>query len=241
VIVRALAPLCMLLLPGLVASSAAWADAAGLPPATGSLAAVAEKLDRPFPDPLPAKLTVAGGRLERVLLGNCHDYLAVKARIVDSDSDRDLRVLRYQVVDCDALALIGRAANVRSSALPRDFLTVTDTRRYPASLAPNVSDDERARAARPGSTLQTMTAVRRFTATRPDTLELKGRAYGIRLSLLARGDFNGDGWEDAAFRWEAHARRGTYADSRLVVLTRLDSRPLTAFIEVEPAAPDLPK
>lgn len=194
-------------------------------------AGVLTKLDDPFADPLPAALTVAGGGQERLLLRSCRDYLSVKDRIAGSDSEADFRVLRAKTVDCDALALTSTATTAARSALPRDFLKAVETRLYPASLWTNVSDDERAKAARPGSTLQSMSAARRFKASRPDTLTLENPAYGIRLVLLARGDFNGDGWEDAAFRWSAYARHGSYRDARLVVLTRIGTRPAPGFTE----------
>lgn len=215
---------CLLL--GAVAWPAAWAGSM-LAPDSGAL----PKLDDPFADPLPAALTMAGGGQERRLLRTCRDYLAVKDRITGSDSEADFRVLRAKAVDCDALALTSVATSAARSALPRDFLKATETRLYPASLWTNVSDDESAKAARPGSTLQSMSAARRFKASRPDTLILENPAYGIRLVLLARGDFNGDGWEDAAFRWSGYARHGSYRDARLVVLTRIGTRPSPGFIE----------
>lgn len=221
-----------LLLTALVCS-AAWAGSI-----VASDSGVSTKLDDPFSDPLPAALTVAGGGNERRLLGTCRDYLAVKDRIVGSDSEADFRVLRAKTVDCDALALTSTAVAAARSALPGDFLGATGTRLYPASLWANVSDDERAKAARPGSTLQRMSSVRRFKANRPDTLTLENPAYGVRLVLLARGDFNGDGWEDAAFRWSAYARQGSYRDARLVVLTRIGTRPSPGFIELKLSSAD---
>jgi hypothetical protein len=51
-------------------------------------------------------------------------------------------------------------------------------------------------------------------------LELKDDSVVLHLTLLARGDFDHDGWEDAAFRWEGYALRGSYSDVKVVVLTR---------------------
>ena len=212
----------------------AW-SAAGAGSMAVSDSGAAAKLDELFFDPLPAALAMAGGGHERRLLRTCRDYLAVKGQIVGSDSEVDFRVLRAKGVDCDALAVMGMATTAARSALPRDFLTVTETRLYPASLWTNLSDDERAKAARPSSTLQSMSSTRRFKASRPNTLLLEDPAYGIPLTLLARGDFNGDGWEDAAFRWSGYARRGSYRDARMVVLTRIGTRPSSGFVEWMPS------
>jgi hypothetical protein len=51
-------------------------------------------------------------------------------------------------------------------------------------------------------------------------LGLRTAAWQITLTPLARGDIDGDGWEDAAYLWHAASRQGSFSDARLVVLTR---------------------
>lgn len=71
----------------------------------------------------------------RERLRGCRDYLAVKEHIIASDSDADFRVQRAKGVDGDALALTSTASTAARSALPKDFLIVTETRLYPAAPA----------------------------------------------------------------------------------------------------------
>ncbi|MBP8267914.1 MAG: hypothetical protein KAX47_15270 [Zoogloea sp.] len=57
----------------------------------------------------------------------------MKEHIIGSDSDADFRVQRAKGVDGDALALTSTASTAARSALPKDFLIVTETRLYPAA------------------------------------------------------------------------------------------------------------
>lgn len=198
---------------------------------TGALRASDSDLDAPFPAPFPARLSTPEG-VERVQFANCRTLLATQARLVGADSEADYRALRQQISACEEIRWLAGLGRASRSGLPKEFLTVSETRRYPASLWPNVSDDEQQRAARPGATLQTMSGKRHLHGGTPDTLQLDGRDYGIRLRLLARGDLDGDGWEDAVFRWSAHALNGTFQDSRLVVLTRRTRRGPLSFEEL---------
>lgn len=187
-------------------------------------------LDTPFPAPFPARLSTPEG-VERLQFADCRTLLAAQARLVGADTEADYRALRQQIRACEEIRWLAKLGRASRSGLPKEFRTVTETRRYPASLWPNVSDDEQQRAARPGATLQTLSGKRQLHAGTPDTLQLDGRDYGIRLRLLARGDLDGDGWEDAVFRWSAYALHGTFQDSRLVVLTRRSKHGPLSFEE----------
>lgn len=173
-------------------------------------------LTRNFEDPLPAML--AGQQL--VQLGNCSDYLAVRSRIIGSDNEPDYRALIFQTVPCSALALLKSASMAKQSALPKSFHGYTNTTAYPATLWPAISEDERKSQDWATGTLSAYTKQPTLNKIGEDSLGLEKSGYGFRITLLARGDFNHDGWEDAAFRWEGYALKGSYADSRLVVLTR---------------------
>ena len=54
----------------------------------------------------------------------------------------------------------------------------------------------------------------------PESLTLAARGYTVRLQWLARGDFDGDGWEDWLLRWQARAEGGSWRAVRCVLLTR---------------------
>jgi hypothetical protein len=186
---------------------------------------------RPFESPLPARVQEGRGR-RLVGLNNCYDYLAVRERIVGSDNDADYRVLRLQTVSCQVLALLDAAVPASRTALPADFRGERRAAAYPASLWPAVGDEERRRLAGAAS-LQAASGQAALRGDDGATLVLEAAGFTVRLTLLARADFDHDGWEDAAFRWEAYARGGSYGDARLLVLSRRDGEP--AFRELSVA------
>ncbi|MCL7422009.1 MAG: hypothetical protein M8364_14005 [Methylobacter sp.] len=178
-----------------------------------------EEFSRSFEDPLPAMVSDAEGK-RLIELANCRDYLAVRDRITGSDNEADYRVLLLQTVPCLAMALLKLSGTASQSALPEDFLQYTDTSAYPASIWPTVSDDEHQRLEQTQATLQTVSEKKSLKQLNDETLQLEASDFGLRLTLLACADFDHDGWEDAAFRWEGYALHGSYSNARLVVLTR---------------------
>lgn len=72
----------------------------------------------------------------------------------------------------------------------------------------------------------------------PEGLSLVARGYTVRLQWLARGDFDGDGWEDWLLRWQARAEGGSWRAVRCLLLTR--KTPAGAFV-VGPEAPAEPR
>ncbi len=186
-------------------------------------------LDRPFEVPLPAKITTAKGD-ELQELANCRDYLAVYNQITGSDNETDYHALLFQTVPCAALALLKSASIAKQSALPKNFHNFTKTTFYPATLWPAVSDDERKSRDWSAGTLLTYTKQASLRKINKETLGLENSGWGFRITLLARGDFDHDGWEDAAFRWEGYALESNYTDVRLVVLTRTNEK--NSFLEL---------
>ena len=200
-----------------------------------AIPSVAE-FNRPFEAPLPALVSGAEGkRLEA--LANCSDYLAVRSTIVGSDTDANYRVVRLQTVPCVALALLKSATSARHSSLPTNFLHSTATSNYPATLWPAVSKDERQRLSRQDATVRTASGKKVFRVVNDESLELEAANVGLRMTLLARGDFDHDGWEDAAFLCESYAIQGSYADARLVVLTRTRADHMLRELVVEKLLP----
>jgi len=191
-----------------------WSAALGVQSADDIPAA----LKRPFDAPFDA--VVAG--VPEVRLDDCEAWRVWRGRIRGARPESDYAALRGQGVQCDALALLRTVRAARHSALPADLDTLTDARLYPATLWIAISDDAVAELAKPGRTLAAAAGVRRWQAERKG-LVLQDDTQGVRLVWLARGDFDGDGWEDALYRWQASIRDGSWTDVRLVLLTRRGS------------------
>ena len=174
---------------------------------------------RPFDTPLPLQVKTSAG-VGRIEVVNCADWLAHRAQAVGSDNDAAWRVVRYQVVPCEAMAVLAGARAAAQSALPADFGRELATAAYPGMLWPAPSPDEERRFAAPGMTLARSSGAARWSVDKDGALQLVNGRWRLRLQLLARGDFDGDGWEDAAFAWQAESQQGSYADAKLVLLTR---------------------
>lgn len=173
--------------------------------------ALARSFDSPF------QASIKGS--PDVRIDNCTAWQSWRDRVTGAQPDSDYAALRGQGVQCDALAMVRNAHAPKRSALPADLNALTAARLYPATLWVAVSDDAVAALARPGRTLAAASGVARFKVDRKGLL-LEDDAQGIRLVLLARGDFDGDGWEDALYRRQAWLRGGSWSDVRLVLLTR---------------------
>jgi hypothetical protein len=211
----------------------------------GSMPQAAD-FDQPFEAPLPVRLRTPEGR-QRVELRDCRAWLTQRAQATGSDNDNTWQIVKLQTVPCEAMALLQAAQPPAHSALPdepphRPLLTA----RYPAALWPAPSDDEQRRLAQPGQTLARASGQQHWErlplpvvpgAALPsegERLTLRGRGWRITLTLLARGDFDRDGWEDAAYLWEAQSQRGSASDARLVVLTRRAAGQPLRLVPIEP-------
>jgi hypothetical protein len=206
---------------------APWAaPALGLP---GPLPTEAD-LDRPFETPLPLLLKTPAGP-KRAEAARCRDWLALRSQVIGSTNDAAWRVVRVQVVPCETIALLRNAGTALHSDLPADFARALATSRYPATLWPAPSADEQRRFA--GLTLDRASGAARWEAG-PDGLTIDHGRWRVSLALLARADFDHDGWEDAAFSWQAESLQGSYTDARLVVLTRRTGQTRFRALPVEP-------
>ncbi len=193
--------------------------------ALGSVSAPPRPADllRPFDTPLPLLLKTAA-EPQRVEALHCADWLKLRATAVGSDNDAAWRVVRFQTVPCEALALLLQARPAAHSALAPASAPELATAAYPGALWPDPSAQAQAQAqARrpsPGTHLARASGQPRWKPAADGSLSLQNQRWRVSLTLLALGDFDGDGWEDAAYRWQAESRQGSYADSRLLVLTR---------------------
>lgn len=190
-------------------------------------------LKRTFAASFDAYVQSDSGR-RKVTIDTCLAWLAWRGKIGGTEPESDFVALRGQGIECDALALVRAAAPASRSALPADLTTIKDAQLYPASLWIAVNDEDAVRLAKPGFTLAAASGKRHWELDR-NGLVLEDEIGKIRLVWIARADFDGDGWEDGLYRWQAWMRGGAWTDIRLLALTRRDPR--AALVEVALAAP----
>ena len=173
------------------------------------------RLAKPFDSPLHA---VRGG--QAVTITNCDGYLAQMRRGARAANDREQRLLEFRGAQCRALDLLRSARPARRSALSG---TILDARVLPPTLSflPSDADRRRALAAQArGSSWQDAEPDVKVTAQTPEQATFETSTGYVRIDRYARGDFNQDGVEDVLLRVNSYARQGTYATTRLFLLTR---------------------
>jgi|SRR5579859_4125718 len=190
-------------------------------PELGLLAPIPTSADlvKPFDEPLPIVTTGASGR-QLGQISSCQEWLDLRDPITDSDNGPDYNAVMVQSVTCAALGVLKDARPAKQSALPADFVKYVDLGKYPATLWVSISDEDVAKASRPGLSLKDMTGRSMFQIEDKKVLSLVSGSRKLQLRLLARGDFDHSGWEAAAFGWEGSTVGGSYDVNRLVVLTR---------------------
>lgn len=178
---------------------------------------------RPFDDPIVLSLDAGSGATSTPL--HCQALLELAPHIVGTRPAADWNVLQQRLADCHALRWLAAAGQARRSAMPPRLDAARETWRWPAAIWPAVSRDEVDALAGAGQTLRQASGRRAWTRTAlggaaPEALTLAARGYSVRLQWLARGDFDGDGWEDWLLRWQARAEGGSWRAVRCVLLTR---------------------
>ena len=128
---------------------------------------------------------------------------------------------------CRAIAAVGRARGAIQSAVRDVALTPALLDSLPASLGLIITDADSVRvaaAARSGASLkgadpQLAGSVERFA---PGDTVLRGRSSSqdVLVSVLARGDFDADGWDDLLTEVTTGAVNGSFSAQQLWVLTR---------------------
>lgn len=196
----------------------------------------AAALQRPFDDPIALKL---GTSRATSTPPDCRALLELAPHIVGTRFPADWDVLQRQLADCQALRWLAAAGQARQSAMPSRLHAARETWRWPATIWPAMSQDEVDALAGAGQTLRQASGRRLWARSAPgrgtpEGLTLVARGYTVGLQWLARGDFDGDGWEDWLLRWQAGAEGGSWRAVRCVLLTR---RAAAGAFSVGPEAP----
>lgn len=195
-----------------------------------SYADIDARLRQAFEKPFTVHVVAQGAR-SSVSVDSCLGWLALKGRVSGTEPGSDFAELREQGVQCDALALVKAGRPSRKSALPVNLESMTATTLYPATLWIAIAEEEIEKLSRPGLTLAAGSGISKWKVKR-DGLVLEDKEQGVRLVWIARGDFDGDGWEDAMYRWQAWVTGGSWTDMRLVLLTRRQKN--ARLVEVAP-------
>ncbi len=135
----------------------------------------------------------------------------------------DIGVQNYHLSVCRAIALLGQAQPAHTSHL-RDFMLNTEAVRY---LPPLVNLQASCHqvcqayfANRRRVPLTEFEDIERIEVANEDSLIVWTLGWRVKMSLIARGDFNSDGMDDILLVSHGGATEGTMRGADLYVLTR---------------------
>jgi hypothetical protein len=157
-----------------------------------------------------------------VVVKNCADYLGLGSSF-DPPDEQTWQVLKSAGIECLALRALASARPSRSTFLDAFKLDEKSVEVLPPSLGAVVSTDDQKRvqaAESEGKSWLAFTPGLRAAPNPGGGLHVRLPGWEMLLKEYARGDFDGDGIEDVLVRDEISGTTGTYADVRLLVLTR---------------------
>jgi hypothetical protein len=186
-----------------------------------SLRDIDARLGAPFPD----AVEMARGR-EVVEAANCRALLDLRSKGYEAagGSLGYARERHFGAV-CTALTALNAAAAPKTSHLADFRLTPQAIGVMPPILAASFIHADGAALEAEARGLSWREFEPKLVARMDgEELVVTGSTWEVRAEIYARGDFNGDGLDDLMVRAAESATGGSYASTRLVLLTRREPR-----------------
>ncbi|WP_156905253.1 hypothetical protein [Neptunomonas japonica] len=133
--------------------------------------------------------------------------------------DYDYFRFKLLLVSCKATDKYLKASNAHSTNFPAK-LDVELISRFPAEVTPLLSKADL--LDKQGMTYKIYDASTHITREKNNTFKLLTKEDEVYLTLLARGDFTNDGFEDLLIQSEWHARNAHGKHVDLLILSKLD-------------------
>lgn len=238
---------CIVLVKGIYAGD--------LPPAiyisprldVSSFEVVGEAVTEQFSEPFKVTIRRKGMKSEGVI-ASCQNYIEQSDATLDAGTNQENRVLQSMGVRCLALHKMATVKQAKKSLLPAQADNMT-VEQLPPQIAVLIADDEIQRADAAAARGQSLADLEKGVTVRPgrtkdtrvkpghhDQLAVFGHGWLADLTIYARGDFNGDGFEDILLRRDGRVSEGTYGTSDLFVLTRTKSEGPLRVLQILPHA-----
>jgi hypothetical protein len=186
--------------------------------ALNSLEEIDQRLATPWEYPLD--VSRFSGKLEKAVIANCLSYFDLTRQGFESTP------FTYQLVlgaDCHALRALSQAVSAQRTHLAGLQLDEKVINDLPPDLSLVLSKDDARKVAaahKEGRSWREFQPITRVTRENSHTMLVEGHGWKVRMEIYAFGDFNGDGVEDILVKTHGWLTEGTYAATRLLVLTR---------------------
>jgi hypothetical protein len=186
--------------------------------ALADLGAISAELDKPFDEPLEM---VKSGAPQPEPMAGCRDYLRLRPQGYEPTDPTAWGWMHELGARCQSLIVLQRVKPSRDDGLSSLLASADLLARLPAALAVAQSPDElkrRTSAARAGQTLNAYDPAAKIKEQSATNAVIESADMTTKLDLIARGDFNGDGAQDALIRSFSHGSEGSWFDQRLVLI-----------------------
>jgi hypothetical protein len=182
-------------------------------------------IDSALSGPLPDTFEVwlEGGCGARRTIRTCTDFLSIAETSFDTENERDWQLLWAQGLRCVALQWLKNAQPATSSLIDDFRLDRHAADKLPPQLALPVAREEVARVRKAAAACRSLKMLEPSTTTTVQsankiTFEAKG--WEADVIEYARGDFDGDGFEDLLLRRDGSVKGGSYSRTNVFLLTR---------------------
>lgn len=200
---------------------------------------VERRLAEPAPDTAEyvvwnARCSRAGGQnrcvpVDTIVTRSCREFSDALKQGLSGQTTVDRDAIAAVGVRCAAIRAIGTARAAKASAVRTFRLTRRALGELPATLALAVTDQDSVQLWAAGSrgvsllgeTGRASATVEHY-ASGDTALRVAARDQNLTFEILARGDFDGDGWDDLLVHAVAGARGGSFTTDEVYVLTRRD-------------------
>ncbi len=187
--------------------------------ALNSLEEIDQRLAAPWEYPL--EVSRRSGQPKKAVITNCLSYFDLTRQGFEATPFTSQLLLG---ADCHALKALSKARPAQHTHLARFQLDEKVINDLPPDLSLVLSKDDARKVAaanKAGLSWREFQPITRVTLENSYTMLIEGDGWRVRMKIYAFGDFNDDGLEDILATTQAWLTEGTYATTRLLVLTRL--------------------
>lgn len=179
-------------------------------------------LQRALSAPWYAEVTVLGTKTsEETLLKNCRSYLSLATEKTHTLRENEISAFLELAMMCRSTKLLLNAKNPIKSNIPSDFINEFLPEKLPSTIAFQTSTEEAKKSAIDsmkkywGDINQNL----KYEAVSKEKAKYSGESGVQYITLIGRGDFDGDGLEDVLITSRDVVDAGSYFNLRLFALS----------------------
>ncbi|SHO55422.1 hypothetical protein VQ7734_01150 [Vibrio quintilis] len=156
------------------------------------------------------------------IVNNCESTLAAYIHGFRPVRQSEFGAYQYSYIQCQSIDLITQMTSPTKSYIQRINLDKHTLNLVPASVGEVISNDDQRKINKyPAMTLGEFTHITKVTQKDNYSVEIEDDSDGIQyMTILAKGDFNGDHIEDLLLSVNNQVKEGSYNTYNLYILTK---------------------